>query len=34
MWTGDGQPEGVTGDADAIYFVTYVKGSLWKIAKP
>jgi hypothetical protein len=34
MWTGDGQPEGITGDADAIYFTTYVKGSIWKIAKP
>jgi hypothetical protein len=34
MWTGDGQPEGIAGDADAIYFTTYVKGSVWKIAKP
>ena len=34
MWTGDGQPEGITGDADAIYFVTRTKGSIWKIAKP
>ena len=34
MWTGDGQPEGITGDADAIYFVTRTKGSVWKIAKP
>ena len=34
MWTGDGQPEGVTGDANAIYFVTRAKGSVWKIAKP
>ncbi len=34
MWTGDGQPEGVTGDAEAIYFVTRAKGSVWKIAKP
>ncbi len=34
MWTGDGQPEGITGDADAIYFVTRTKGSVWKVAKP
>jgi hypothetical protein len=34
MWTGNGQPEGLTGDGDAIYFVTYAKGSIWKIAKP
>jgi len=34
MWTGNGQPEGVTGDADAIYFVTSSKGSIWKVAKP
>lgn len=34
MWTGNGQPEGVTGDAEAIYFVTSTSGSVWKIAKP
>ena len=34
MWTGNGQPEGVTGDAEAIYFVTSTDGSVWKIAKP
>jgi hypothetical protein len=34
MWTGNGQPEGITGDADALYFVTNTKGSLWKVAKP
>ena len=34
MWTGNGQPSGVAGDADAIYFVTKGKGSIWRIAKP
>jgi hypothetical protein len=34
LWTGDGEPTGVTADADAIYFVTSAKGSVWKVAKP
>jgi hypothetical protein len=34
MWAGDGHPTGVTGDADAIYFVTHATGAIWKIAKP
>ena len=34
LWTGDGRPTAVTGDADAVYFTTKAKGSLWKIAKP
>jgi hypothetical protein len=34
MWTGDGQPSAVTGDANAVYFVTYATGAIWKIAKP
>jgi hypothetical protein len=34
LWTGDGQPTAVTADADAVYFTTKVKGSVWKIAKP
>lgn len=34
MWTGEGQPTAVTADADAVYFTTKAKGSLWKIAKP
>ena len=34
LWTGDGQPSGLTGDADAVYFVTTTKGGVWKIAKP
>ena len=28
LWTGAGEPKGVAGDADAIYFVTRVKGSI------
>ncbi|MDB4939368.1 MAG: hypothetical protein JWP87_6340 [Labilithrix sp.] len=34
MWTGDGQPTAITSDADFVYFVTYVKGGVWKVAKP
>jgi hypothetical protein len=34
LWTGDGEPEGITGDADALYFVTRKGGALWKLAKP
>jgi hypothetical protein len=34
MWTGDGQPTAITADADAVYFATKAKGSVWKIAKP
>jgi hypothetical protein len=34
MWTGNGSPTDVTGDADALYFVTYATGGVWKIAKP
>lgn len=34
LWSGDGQPQGVAGDASALYFVTYAAGSLWKVAKP
>lgn len=33
LWAGVQQPTDITGDADAIYFVTY-DGSVWKIAKP
>jgi hypothetical protein len=34
LWNGDGEPSGLTGDADFLYFVTYVTGSVWKVAKP
>lgn len=33
LWKGAPQPTDITGDADAIYFVTY-GGSIWKVAKP
>jgi hypothetical protein len=34
LWTGDGEPDGIVGDADALYFVTRGSGSIWKLAKP
>jgi hypothetical protein len=34
MWTGDGQPTGLSADADALYFTTKISGAVWKIAKP
>lgn len=34
MWEGEGEPAGMTGDTDAVYFVTYAKGGVWKVAKP
>ncbi len=34
MWTGNGQPAAVAGDAEAVYFTTYATGAVWKIAKP
>lgn len=34
LWTGNGQPAAVAGDADALYFATYATGTIWKIAKP
>ncbi len=34
MWTGNGQPTAVTADADAVYFTTKARGSVWRIAKP
>ena len=33
-WTGNGQPVVIDGDADALYFVTYQTGVVWKLAKP
>lgn len=34
LWTGDGEPYAIAGDGDAVYFVTYTKGSVWRVAKP
>ncbi len=34
MWTGDGEPTALTGDAEFIYFVTYATGGIYKVAKP
>lgn len=33
-WTGSGEPTAITGDAKAIYWVTYRTGEIWKLAKP
>ncbi|MDB4938839.1 MAG: hypothetical protein JWP87_5811, partial [Labilithrix sp.] len=33
LWTGP-SPTGITGDADAIYFVMSTTGAIMKIAKP
>ena len=33
LWKGPVQPTGLTGDDEALYFVTYA-GSIWKVAKP
>ena len=34
LWTGNGQPVAIDGDADALYFATYQTGTIWKLAKP
>lgn len=34
LWTGTGAPTGLTGDAEALYFVTLTGGTVWKLAKP
>jgi hypothetical protein len=34
LWAGGGQPAGLTADADALYFVTYATGVVFKLAKP
>jgi hypothetical protein len=34
MWTGNGTPTGLAGDADALYFVSSRTGTIWKLAKP
>jgi hypothetical protein len=33
-WTGTGEPVRITGDATAIYWVTYRTDAIWKMAKP
>jgi serine/threonine protein kinase len=34
MWTGNGEPTAIAGDANAVYFATYTDGAIWKVAKP
>jgi hypothetical protein len=34
LWTGDGEPTAITGDATALYFVLRASGSIMKLAKP
>jgi len=34
MWTGNGEPTAIGGDANAIYWANYIDGAIWKIAKP
>lgn len=34
MWTGNGQPTAIAGDANAVYFGNRTDGAIWKIAKP
>jgi hypothetical protein len=34
LWTGDGEPTAITGDATALYFVMRSSGSIMKVAKP
>jgi hypothetical protein len=34
LWTGAGNPRGITADANALYFVLWGNGGIWKVAKP
>jgi hypothetical protein len=34
LWSGGGQPIGITGDDRALYWVTHRSGGVWKVAKP
>ena len=34
VWTGDGEPRGITGDDKALYWVTRRTNTVWKMAKP
>lgn len=34
LWTGGGNPRGITTDARALYFVEWGSGKIWKVAKP
>ena len=34
LWTGNGEPTAIAGDANAVYFATYTDGAIWKVAKP
>jgi hypothetical protein len=34
LWTGDGEPTAITGDATALYFASRSSGSVMKVAKP
>lgn len=34
LWRGAGEPAGITGDANALYWVTYRTGDVYKMAKP
>ena len=34
LWSGTGQPTALTGDADAVYWVTRSGSGVWKVAKP
>jgi hypothetical protein len=33
LWTGDGEPGAITADDKALYWVTFRKGGIWKLAK-
>ena len=34
MWTGNGEPTAIAGDANAVYFANHTDGAIWKVAKP